>query len=123
MLLVDARRLTGPNLLSRSPLVVVELGLDPPDVLDHVRDTYAQELGRMRSSLGFAPDVRTIVRPHKGGAVVAYEAPLDVMLPCTEMSEWAALSTLEILASRSPLPLEPKRAEIEAMRWRSKSSA
>jgi cyanophycin synthetase len=121
MLLVDARRLTGPNLLSRLPLVVVELSLDPPDVLAHVREVYLAELGRMRAALGYPPDVNAIVRRHRGGAVIAYDAPLDVMLPLTEMSEWAALSTCEILASRAPLPLEPKRAEIEAMLARDRS--
>lgn len=121
MLLVDARRLTGPNLLSRLPLVVVELSLDPPDVLDHVREVYLQELGRMRSALGFPSEVTPIVRRHRGGAVIAYEAPLDVMLPLTEMSEWAALSACEVLASRAPLSIEPKRSEVEAMLERDRS--
>lgn len=116
MLLVDARRLTGPNLLARVPLVVVEVQLDVPDVLSHARDTYLAELARMRVALGFLGDVtNVIVRRHRGGAVIAYEAPIDVMLPCTEMSEWAVLSACEVLASRPPLDLEPKRAEIEAM--------
>lgn len=115
MLLVDARRLTGPNLLARSPLVIVELALDVPDVLEHCREVYLHELGRMRSALGFAPDVSTTERPHRGGAVIGYEAPLDVMLACAEMSEWAALSACEVLRDRPPADLEPKRTQIEGM--------
>lgn len=115
MLLVDARRLTGPNLLARSPLVIVELTLDVPDVFEHCREVYLLELGRMRSALGFTPDVSTTERPHQGGAVIGYEAPLDVMLACAEMSEWAALSACEVLRDRPPFELEPKRTEIEAM--------
>ena len=115
MLLVDARRLTGPNLFSESPLVVVELALDVPDVLEHVEEVYLAELARMRTSLGLVPDVAPMVRAHRGGAVIAYEAPLDVMLPFTEMSEWAALSACEVLRSRAPLSLEPKRTEIATM--------
>jgi UDP-N-acetylmuramyl tripeptide synthase len=116
VLLVDPRRLTGPNLLSRSPLVVVELALDVADVFSHARDVYLAELGRMRSALGMPHDVvPVIVRAHRGGAVIAYEEPIDVMLPCTEMSEWAALSACEILGHRAPLSLEPKRTEIAAM--------
>jgi UDP-N-acetylmuramyl tripeptide synthase len=121
MLLVDARRLTGPNLLARTPQVVVELALDVPDVLEHARDAYLQELARMRTALGFSSDVTTLVRAHRGGAVIAYEAPLDVMLACTEMSEWAALSACEILTSRAPAEIEPKRTEIEAMLVRDRS--
>lgn len=115
MLLVDARRLTGPNLLARSPLVIVELTLDVPDVFEHCREVYLHELGRMRAALGFTPDVSTTERPHRGGAVIGYEAPLDVMLACAEMSEWAALSACEVLRDRPPFELEPKRTEIEAM--------
>jgi UDP-N-acetylmuramyl tripeptide synthase len=115
MLLVDPRRLTGPNLLARTPLVVVELALDVADVLEHARDVYLQELGRMRAALGFFHEPSLIVRAHRGGAVFAYVEPIDVMLACTEMSEWAALSACEILGHRSPLPIEPKATEIEMM--------
>ena len=115
MLLADVRRLTGPNLLSSSPLVIVELTLDVPDVFEHCREVYLHELARMRTALGFAPDVATTERPHRGGAVIGYEAPLDVMLACAEMSEWAGLSACEILRDRAQAPLEPKRTEIEEM--------
>jgi cyanophycin synthetase len=123
MLLVDARRLTGPNLLARKPLVVVELGLDVPDVFEHARDVYFQELRRMRAALGFFDEVVPVLRIHRGGAVLAYEAPLDVMLPAAEMSEWAALSACEILRGREPFDLEPKRTEIEAMLVKDRSAA
>jgi len=121
MLLVDARRLTGPNLLAWEPLVVVELALDVPDVLEHARDVYLSELARIRTALGFPGEVAAVVRPHAGGAVIAYPAPIDVMLACTEMSEWAALSACEVLGQRPPLELEDKRAEVVAMLARDRS--
>jgi UDP-N-acetylmuramyl tripeptide synthase len=63
----------------------------------------------MRAIFGFTAEIAPIVRPHRGGAVFAYEAPLDLMLACTEMSEWAVTSA----AASEPLPLEPARTEIE----------
>src|SRR5690348_10306037 len=108
MLLVDVRRLTGPNLLARAPLVIVEIALDPADNLERVLGVYRRELGRMRVALGFPADVAQIVRVHRGGAVIAYEAPIDEMLACAEMSEWAALSAIAVEGSLGPLPLEPK---------------
>ncbi|MBX3207191.1 MAG: hypothetical protein KF764_19240 [Labilithrix sp.] len=121
--LVDARRLTGPNLLSRSPLVIVELAIDEGEDRARVRATYLEELGRMRAALGFSPEVSPIERPHAGGTVLGYAAPIDVMLACAEMSEWAALSACERVLGKTPLALEPKRAEIEAMLARDRSAA
>jgi cyanophycin synthetase len=121
MLLVDARRLTGPNLLAWEPLVVVELALDVPDLLEHACEVYLHELARIRSAVGFSPEVPAIVRPHHGGAVIAYPAPIDVMLACTEMSEWAALSACEVLGHREPFPLEKARADVEGLIARDRS--
>lgn len=125
MLLVDARRLTGPNLLAWCPLVVVELALDVPDDLAHACDAYFSELARIRAAVGVTPEViapaSRVVRRHRGGAVVAYSAPLDLMLACAEMSEWAALSACEILASRQPLSLAAKAEEVSALLTRDRS--
>ncbi len=121
MILVDTRRLTGANHISRAPLVIVEITLEAQERLEAVRAAYAAELGRMRMALGLADDVSLLVRPHVGGGVLAYESPLDTMLACAEMSEWAALSATELLAARAALPLEPKRSEVAAMLEEQKS--
>lgn len=115
MQLLDARRLTGPSYSSSSPLVVVELSLDPSEELGAVRAAYLGELARMREVLGLSPDVELRVERLRGGALFGYEAPIDVMLPCAEASEWAALSACERLSGRGALPLEPKRDEIAAL--------
>ena len=115
MLLIDARRLTGPNHLSLKPLVIVELGLDPGESLDAAADSYRRELGRIRVALGFSADVPLIVRRQGGGGVIGYEEGIDVMLACAEMSEWAVLSAIEVSSSRPALALEPKLAEIQAI--------
>jgi len=115
MQLVDTRRLTGPSHLSRAPLVIVEIALDPRDVLEHVCAVYRTELTRMREVFGFSARPDIVRRTHVGGVVLGYEAPIDVMLPCAEMSEWAALSAARVLQGHAPSPLEPKRAEIATM--------
>ena len=121
MQLVDARRLTGPNLLSRSPQVLVELAFDVADDLQAALATYSTELGRMRKALDL-PDCPALnVRAHRGGAVIGYDAAIDVMLACAEMSEWAALSACELAAGRIALPLEPKRLEIAQQLERDRS--
>ena len=115
MLLVDARRLMGPNLLGREPLVIVELTFEAGETLDLCLTAYRNELARMRLALGFSAEIVPIVREHQRGAVIGYEAPIDAMLPCAEMSEWAALSAIERLASREALPLAPKQDEIASL--------
>lgn len=121
MLLVDTRRLTGPSHLSRAPLVIVEIALSTHDALDRATALYRQELGRMRQSLGLSPNPDVVQRAHAGGVVLGYEAPIDVMLACAEMSEWAALSGIEVFEGRDPRPLEPRRTEIAAMLERQRS--
>jgi cyanophycin synthetase len=120
MQLLDARRLTGPSFLSRSPLVIVELGLEGEEPAAAL-DAYLKELSRVRGALGLERDVTPTRYEHRAGVIIGYEAPIDVMLACAEMSEWAALSACEVLAGRPALDLEPKRAEIEAILERDRS--
>ena len=121
MELLDARRLTGPNLLSRAPLVIVEVALGATESPGAVLDAYSLELARMRAALGLSAEVALRSQLHRGGAVIGYEAPIDVMLACAEISEWAALSAAELLAGRPALALEPKQSEIGALIQRDRS--
>ena len=115
MRLVDTRRLTGPNHLARTPLVLVEIGLDEGELLEPAVAAYGTQLARMRVAVGLSAHVVVLQRSHVGGAVFGYEAPIDVMLVCAEISEWAVESAVEVLGGRPAHALEPKRTEIEAM--------
>lgn len=93
---LDARRLTGPNLLAKTPLVVVEVALAPgeaPAAERRFRSELARVCGRVGVPVPAAAGDR--VRVHTGGAVFAFEAPFDVMLAYTEIAELAAISASE----------------------------
>jgi len=110
--LEDARRLTGPNLHGRRPLVVVEVVLEPDDTLSSVRAVIHAELTRLRDALSLAPVELKVVRATPTWAAMAFEAPLDEMLVDAEALEWATQSAVEVLAGRPALPLEPKTHEL-----------
>ena len=115
MRLVDPRRLTGPNLLDRRALALVDLGLDPGDAPTAVRDAYLGELAKMRSACGWNAQVEVHERGYHHGLLIGFSDPIDTLLASVEMAEWAALSACEVVAGREALPLEPKRTEIAAM--------
>ncbi len=115
MRLVDARRLTGANLLSRRPLVVVEIALDEGEHVARALEVYREELARIRSAVGLPPEVEPCVREHLGGAVFGYQTPIDTMLASAEMSEWAATSAAAMLAGGARLDPAGKVVEIEAI--------
>lgn len=111
MQLLDARRLTGPNHLAPFPLVLVELGLAEGETIARAEAAYLEELVRMRGALGLSTDIELVGRAHRGGVVFGYAAPIDVMLPLADVSEWAAESACAVLSGAAPHPLEPKRTE------------
>lgn len=111
MQLLDARRLTGPNHLAPMPLVIVELALAEGETAEDAERAYGGELARMREALGFDGEVELVARAHHGGVVLGYNAPIDIMLPLADVSEWAAESACAVLAGQGGWPLEPKRTE------------
>jgi cyanophycin synthetase len=115
MLLTDARRLTGANLLARVPLAAVELAFEPGDDPAAGVEAYRAELVRLRAALDWPATGELLVRHHPGGALCGFAEPIDVLLAATELAEWAGQSATELLAGRPGLPLEPKRTEVAAM--------
>jgi UDP-N-acetylmuramyl tripeptide synthase len=109
MKLVDSRRLTGPNLYASSPGVIAEIACDdPPRAIALVR----AELARMLDALGIATEVHT--RVFGAGAEIFFTAGVDVLLPATEVNEWAIESAASLLAGGPASPLEPARATLAA---------
>ena len=115
MRLIDPRRLTGPNLLDRRALALVDLGLEAGESPARVREVYLGQLATMREACGWSASVVAHQRGYRGGLLIGFSDPIDTLLASVEMAEWAALSACEVVAGREALPLEPKRAEIAGM--------
>src|SRR5258705_1911413 len=110
MLLLDARRLTGPNLYSPRPAVLVELSLAEGEAPEVVAAAYFEELARMAAAAGLPPADRRdlpIVR-FRGGAAVLFAGPVDTLLAAAEAAEWAAESAAERLAGPPARPPPPQ---------------
>ncbi len=116
MQFVDAWRLFGPNLQTRGPAALAEVSFAPGDDVDAGVRAWKQEVARMARELGVEGDIHgPAARVYRGGAVLTFGAPFDVLLPLTDLCEWAAQSAASITAGEGPLPLEPQRTAIAAM--------
>ena len=106
MRLLDSRRLTGPNLLSKEPLALAEVGFDARDDQVRALQLWAREAERICALAGLAFD-RPIVRRSRLGAAVAFHASIDVLLAATDVNDLAALSACDQLAGLPSSPLDP----------------
>jgi UDP-N-acetylmuramyl tripeptide synthase len=110
---VDAWRLFGPNLQTSGPAALAEVSFDATDDVDAGVTAWKQELARMAAEVGVVVTDPT-ARLYRGGAVLTFSSAIDVLLPMTDLCEWAATSAASIVSGKGPLPLEPQRAEIAA---------
>ncbi|MCK6550148.1 Mur ligase [Myxococcota bacterium] len=113
MRLVDSRRLLGPNLVTATPAVIAEVELEEHETPEQALALWASELARMRTAVGLT-ETQVWTRRHQGGAALVFTAPFDLLLPATDVNEWAIASATELLASRPALPVEPRAAELRA---------
>ena len=103
MELLDSRRLTGPNLYSDAVGVIAEIGdADPARAIE----AWRVELARILDALAWS-SAEVHARAYDGGAALFFTAPIDVLLPATEVNEWAVASAAAVLAGELPLALEP----------------
>ncbi len=81
----DSRRLTGPNLYFDDCGAVLETTTAPtPAQVDAWRERVGQALRMLAWPAG-----ALAVRPHRGGAALAFAAPADQLFTATEVNEWA----------------------------------
>lgn len=121
MQLENSRRLTGPNLYTTSPGAIAEItwqaGQGDPAVAIAI---WRQQAQRMLDAVWWS-STELHARPYRGGAALFLTAPIDLLLPATELNEWAIASATGVLAGEEPASLEPAResllAEIAAARW------
>ena len=96
MQLLDARRLTGPNLLFDGAGTIVDVRCSDREV-DRLIPVWKHHLRRMLAAIGWH-DRSPCARKLSGGVSFGFAAPIDVLYAATEINEWgfaAALSELE----------------------------
>jgi UDP-N-acetylmuramyl tripeptide synthase len=87
MRILDSRRLTGPNLLLDGPGALLDValsGLDPEAAIAAWRGA----LRPLLEALGW-PDAAVASRAYAGGALLAFDAPMDALYAATEVNEAA----------------------------------
>jgi cyanophycin synthetase len=107
MQFVDSWRLFGPNAQTRGPATLAEVAFDEGEDVAAAVDAWRVELARMAGALGL-PVEDAAARVYRGGAVLTFSSALDVLLPATDVNEWAAQSAASVLRGEGPLPVEPQ---------------
>ena len=97
MLPPEARRLTGPNLLSRRPGAVLDahFGSVQADA-EAVIGAWRRQARRMLDALGWR-DEELAVRRFASGASLFASAPIDALYAATEVVDWAWEAALRIM--------------------------
>jgi UDP-N-acetylmuramyl tripeptide synthase len=104
MQLVDSRRLTGPNLYAAAPGAIVDVGFDDGEDAERAVALWRAELGRALAALGWPAD-QVHARTYRGGAALFFVAPIDALMPATDIAEWAVASAAARLAGGAALAL------------------
>lgn len=106
MQLLESRRLTGPSLLLDRAGAVIEVGLsggEGPGEIDRAAAAWREEAALLLAALGWQGE-RLAVRPHAGGASLAFTAPLDVLYAATDVAEAAWAAAEARLSGAAPPP-------------------
>lgn len=87
MELLDARRLTGPNLLLDGPGSILDIACSP-DRARQLFPIWSAHVERMFAALGW-PQTERHSLLLDGGISLAFAAPIDVLYAASELNEWA----------------------------------
>lgn len=87
MQFLDARRLTGPNLLMSSPGAILDVQCDPGQV-PQVIQSWQRAVQQAAEILGWQ-GIEFASRPLTGGVSLAFSAPIDALYAASEVNQWA----------------------------------
>ncbi len=107
---LDARRLTGPNLLWNKPGSILDVSCSEAEVPEVV-DAWTVAVRRMLDAVGWA-DETLCVHQLSGGVSLAFSAPIDALYAATEVNEWAWLVISAAATGESVPDFDEKAAEI-----------
>jgi cyanophycin synthetase len=98
---LDARRLTGPNLLGPEPGAVLDIRCSPEEA-QRLIDCWAIDLQRVLEALGWNP-AQPRHRLVEGGVSLYFAAAIDALYAASAVSEWAwALCNDELNGVEAP---------------------
>jgi cyanophycin synthetase len=101
MELLDARRLTGPNLFGPAPGAILDVRCTP-DEAHALIDCWHKHSGRLLDALGWAR-VTALHRQFIGGVSLVLPARIDALYAASAVTEWAfALCAAELTGSAAP---------------------
>ena len=103
MRVIDSRRMTGSNLYTREPGVVIDVAFD-----DDPHDPHAVVAAWRRAVARVLPWPGELhVRHYQGGAALFVPGPLDVLMPLTDLNEWAVACAEAEVGGRALPSLDP----------------
>lgn len=84
---IDARRLTGPNLLWDRPGSILDVRCAADEAAE-ITERWSALVRRMLDAVGWGGEA-LCSRPLSGGVSLAFSAPIDALYAATEINEWA----------------------------------
>jgi cyanophycin synthetase len=113
--LLDSRRLTGQNLHGDAPGAIAEVAFAADEDRALIIAAWREALGHMLAALDveWGPVVAH-ARATARGASLYLAAPVDLLLPATEINEWALEAAVHMVSSHAAAVLEPARTTLAA---------
>ena len=84
---IDARRLTGPNVIFDGAGSILDVACSPEEA-DKLIPIWANNVGRMLEALDW-PSAEFAFVKLQGGVSLAFTAPIDQLYAASEINEWA----------------------------------
>ena len=110
---LDARRLTGPNLIFGEAGSILDVACEPEEA-DRLLPVWANNVARMLEALDW-PSATFASKKLRGGVSMAFSAPIDALYAASEINEWAwAESAHELGISNEPPDFDATVATIQA---------
>lgn len=102
MKLLDARRLTGPNLLFDDPGTILDVACDDADAA-RLAPVWERHARRVVAGLGWADEREYRSLSMRGGVSLGFTAPIDSLYTAVAANEWAFAASLgELMDSDAP---------------------
>ncbi len=105
MEVVDARRLTGPNLQTRGPAAICEVAFAPGDDVSLAESLWRAAAVRLLEALDL-PQRPLTVRRFETGATWLIDAPIDELYGTITINDWACSVAIEGLGGEPALCIE-----------------